>query len=149
MSIFEPNFCSLMAHDKLVYLLVSFLVPISIPAKEGKSKMGPNYGISLFLFYAECGSIVLYAVMVKKYYHFELFRKVYANLPKLLYLSKFDFEEISFFLFVLCLATTLVASIFRCLATGRFHPSKTIFARKQSEKREITSDAENKGFQPE
>merc|ERR1712016_481377 len=35
MSIFEPNFCSLMAHDKLVYLLVSFLVPISIPAKEG------------------------------------------------------------------------------------------------------------------
>ena len=153
MSIFEPNFCSLRPHDKLVYLLVSFLVPISVPVKERKRKMGPNYGISLFLFYAECASIVLYAVMVKKFYHFELFREYYNGLPKSLYLSQFDFEEVSFFLFLLCLATTLVAGILHRLATGRFHPSKTFFTRKGSSQtsktRGETSATENQGFQPE
>ena len=151
MSFFEPNFCSQRTHDKLVYLLVSFLVPISIPVKE--RKIGPNYGISLFLFYAECGLIVLFAVMVKKYYHFKLFRKFYAGLPKLLDLSQFDFEEISFFLFLLCLAATLVAGIFRCLANGRFYPSKTLFAKKgsrqTSENRGGRRATENMGFQPE
>ena len=150
MGIFEPNFISLLPHDKLVYLLVSFLVPISVPVKERKRKMGPNYGISLFLFYAECGSIVLYAVLMKKYYHFDLFRKFYAGLPKKLYLAQFDFEEISFFLFLLCLATTLVASILRCLATGRFHPSKTLFARKSSSQQTSEISArENDGLQLE
>ena len=153
LSFFEPNFSALMSHDKLVYLLVSYLVPISIPVKERKRKMAPNYGISLFLFYAECGSIILYAVMVKKFYHFKLFRKFYSGLPQLLNLPKFDFEEISFFLFLLCLAATILAGLFRCLATGRFHPSKTLFARKRSSReseREVEAEAaENTGFQPE
>ena len=37
MAFFEPNFCNLIPHEKLIYLLVSFLVPISIPAKEKKT----------------------------------------------------------------------------------------------------------------
>ena len=150
MSKFEPNFRFLMPHDKLVYLLVSFLVPISIPAKGRKRKMAPNYGISLFLFYAECTSIVLYAVMIKKFYHFELFRKFYAHLPKLLKLSKFDFEEVSFFLFLLCLAATLVAGILRCLATTYLHPSKSMFKKRAGSRIETRKNAsENMGYQSE
>ena len=150
MSNFEPNFRSLMTHDKLVYLLVSFLVPISIPAKGRKKRMAPNYGISMFLFYAECTSIVLYAVLIKKYYHFELFRKFYANLPKLLQLSKFDFEEVSFFLFLLCLAATLVAGILRCLATTYLHPSKSMFRKRTGSRIAKRKNAsENMGYQSE
>ena len=48
---------------------------------------------------------------------------------------------------------TLLAGLFRCLATGRFHPSKTLFARKRSSReseREVKAEAaENTGFQPE
>ena len=127
MTKFEPNFSSMMPHDKLVYLFVSFLVPISIPAMGKKKKMGPNYGISLILFYLECSCIVLYAVLIKRHYHFDLFRKFYANFPEKLQLSKYDFEEVSFFLFILCLATALIAGVLRCLASGRFHPSYTLF----------------------
>ena len=72
--------------------------------------------------------------------------------PKLLNLPK-DFKEISFLLFLLCLAATILAGLFRCLATGRFHPSKTLFARKRSSReseREVEAEAaENTGFQPE
>ena len=165
MSIFEPNFRALMSHDKLVYLLVSFLVPISIPATERKGRMALNYGISLFLFYMECASIILYAVLLKKFYHFDLFRKFYADLPKLLYLSQFDFEEVSFFLFLLTLAATLLAGLLRCFATkGSIHPAKTLFARRSANKepREELSEVrkgentprelgalENEGFQLE
>ena len=95
MSIFDQNFSLMAAHDKITYLLVSFLVPISIPSKDKKkSKMGRNYGISLFLFYAECSLIVLYAVIIKKHYHFKLFRDFYKEFPKLLRLSHFHFETV-------------------------------------------------------
>merc|ERR1712107_82948 len=83
------------AHDKITYLLVSFLVPMSIPTTEKKkSKMGRNYGISLFLFYAECSLIILYAVMIKKHYHFKLFQDFYRDFPNLLRLSRYNFETV-------------------------------------------------------
>ena len=145
MSIFDPNFPLMAAHDKITYLLVSFLVPTSIPSKDKKkSRMGRNYGISLFLFYAECSLIVLYAVIMKKYYLFELFRGSYKKIPKFLGLSHFNFEtvlhicittfcsfninllifiniiltmiiKVAFLLFLICLAATLVSGILRCL----------------------------------
>ena len=148
MSKFEPNFRSLRTHDKLVYLLVSFLVPISIPLKGKKKTMGPNYGMGLFIFFAEFASIIFYAVMIKNYYHFELFRKFYASLPEKLQLSKFDFEQVSLFLFLLCLATTLVAGMLYCLATSCFHPSKSMFKQRNPCEREKGQAAlENMGYQ--
>ena len=104
MSIFDSNFPLMAAHDKITYLLVSFLVPTSIPSKDKKkSRMGRNYGISLFLFYAECSLIVLYAVMIKKHYHFKLFRDFYKEFPKLLRLSQFHFETVEYINFNLFL----------------------------------------------
>ena len=95
MSIFDSNFSLMAAHDKITYLLVSFLVPISIPTKnKKKSKMCRNYLISLFLFYLECSLIVFYAVMIKQHYHFKLFRDFYKEFPKLLRLSQFRFEAV-------------------------------------------------------
>merc|ERR1712107_37493 len=120
------------AHDKITYLLVSFLVPMSIPTTEKKkSKMGRNYGISLFLFYAECSLIILYAVMIKKHYHFKLFQDFYRDFPNLLRLSRYNFETVAFFLFLICLAATLVAGLLRCLANRCFHPTSSLFTPKQ------------------
>ena len=90
LSKFEPNFSSLLAHERLTYLLVSFLVPISIPCKD-KKKMAKTYGISLSLFYVECTSIIFFAVMIKQHYHFTLFSKFYREFPKLLSLGRFQF----------------------------------------------------------
>ena len=95
MSIFDQNFSLMAAHDKITYLLVSFLVPISIPSKDKKkSKMGRNYGISLFLFYAECSLNVFYAVIIKEHHHFKLLRDFYKEFLKLLRLSHFHFETV-------------------------------------------------------
>ena len=123
---FEPSFSALLAHERLTYLLVSFLVPISIPCKD-KKKMAKNYGISLTLFYVECTSIIFFAVMIKKYYHFTEFSEFYNKFPELLNLGRFQFETIAFFLFLICLGLTLLATIFICLSTKSFHPAKSLF----------------------
>merc|ERR1719331_1905359 len=119
---FEPNFCALLAHERMTYLLVSFLVPISIPCKD-KKKMAKNYGISLSLFYVECTSIIFFAVMIKKYYHFALFSKFFSEFPKLLSLGRFHFETIAFFLFLICLGLTLLATISTIsISSSKRHP---------------------------
>merc|ERR1719237_1483641 len=123
---FEPSFSALLAHERMTYLLVSFLVPISIPSKD-KKKMAKNYGISLALFCVECTSIIFFAVMIKKHYHFALFSKFYSEFPKLLSLGRFHFETIAFFLFVICLGLTLIATISICLSTKCFHPANRLF----------------------
>ena len=125
--VFEPKFSALLAHERLTYLLVSFLVPISIPCKDSKKGMAKNYGISLSLFYAECTSIIFFAVMIKKHYHFALFSKFYSEFPKLLSLGHFHFETIAFFFFLICLGLTLVATISICLSTKYFHPVNRLF----------------------
>ena len=123
---FEPNFSALLVHERMTYLLVSFLVPISIACKD-KKKMAKNYGISLSLFYAECTSIIFFAVMIKKHYHFALFSKFYSEFPKLLSLGRFHFETIAFFLFLIYLGLTLIATISICLSTKCFHPANQLF----------------------
>ena len=126
---FEPNFSALLAHERMTYLLVSFLVPISIPCKD-KKKMAKTYGISLSLFYVECTSIIFFAVMIKKHYHFALFSKFYSEFPNLLGLGRFHFEEIAFFLFLICLGITLLAFVSICLSTKSFHPANHLFKSK-------------------
>ena len=123
---FEPEFRSLLAHERVTYVLVSFLVPLSIPCKD-KKKMGKTYGISLFLFLVEGSSIILYAVLIKKYYHFQLFRKFYDEFPKLLQLSQFSFETLAVLLFLTCLVAFLLATMLSFLASKCFHPINTLF----------------------
>ena len=123
---FDPSFSSLLAQDKMIYLLVSFLVPISVPSKN-KKRMLKNYGISLFLFYAECTFIIFTAVMIKNHYHFHLFRKLYDRLPQLLHLGQITFETLAFFLLVICFASAMLATILICLATTFFHPVASLF----------------------
>ena len=125
-TIFDPNFHSLATQDKLVYLLVSFLVPISVPSKH-KKRMLKNYSISLFLFYAECLMIIFTAVILKNHYHFDLFRKLYQRLPQLLQLGKISFELMSFLLLVICFLLVTVASLLIYLATTSFHPLTSLF----------------------
>jgi len=135
LNLFEPEFRSLLTHEKLTYVLVSFLVPLSIPCKD-KKKMGKTYGISLFLFLVESSSIILYAVLIKKFYHFQLFRKFYQEFPKLLQLGQFSFETLAVLLFFTCLVAFLIATMLSYLASKRFHPINSLFKPKNPENTE-------------
>ena len=129
---FEPEFRALLAPERMTYLLVSFLVPLSIPCRD-KKKMGRTYGISLFLFLVEGSSIVLYAVLIKRYYHFHLFRKFYDEFPKLLQLGQFSFETLAILLFLTCLIAFLIATMLSYLASKCFHPINSLFKPKKTE----------------
>ena len=129
--IFDPAFSSMLSQDKIIYLLVSFLVPISVPSKN-KKRMLKNYGISLFLFYAECTFIIFTVVMIKNHYHFELFRKFYKRLPQLLHLGTMSFEMVAFFLLVIGFVSAMLATLLICLATTYFHPVTYLFKPKST-----------------
>ena len=139
-AIFDPAFSSLLTHDKMIYLLVSFLVPISIPSKK-KKRMMKNYGISLFLFYAECTFIIFTAVMIKNHYHFDLFRKFYKRLPQLLQLGPISFEAMAFYLLVICFISAMLATLLICLATTYFHPVTYLFKPKPNAVQVDATDA--------
>ena len=130
--IFDPAFSSMLSQDKIIYLLVSFLVPISVPSKN-KKRMLKNYVISLCLFYAECTFIIFTAVMIKNHYHFELFRKFYKRLPQLLHLGPITFETMAFFLLVTCFVSAMLATLLICLGTTYFHPVTNLFKSKSTE----------------
>ena len=145
---FEPEFRSLLAHERMTYVLVSFLAPISIPCKD-KKKMGKTYGISLFLFLVEGSSIILYAVLIKRYYHFHLFRKFYDEFPKLLQLDQFSFETLAILLLLVCFIAFLIASMLSFLATKSFHPTNSLFKSKNpenTEERDIREGERNEAF---
>ena len=151
-TIFDPAFPSMLAHDKIIYLLVSFLVPISVPSKN-KKRMLKNYGISLFLFYAECTFIIFTAVMIKNHYHFDLFRNFYKRLPQLLHLGPITFETMAFFLLVICFVSAMLATLLICLATTYFHPVTSLFKPKptevvQTKSTDFNANSENKSEKP-
>ena len=138
--IFDPAFSSMLTQDKIIYLLVSFLVPISVPSRN-KKRMLKNYGISLFLFYAECTFIIFTAVMIKNHYHFELFRKFYKRLPQLLHLGSINFETMAFFLLVICFVSAMLATLLICLATTYFHPVTSLFKHKPTAAQTKSADS--------
>ena len=80
---FVPTFRKMEHHQRLVYLLISFLVPISIPSKDTK-KMQGAYTISLILFFVECSLILCFAYALKRFYHFSEFCQVYSDFPQLI-----------------------------------------------------------------
>ena len=105
----EETFRTLAKHDKVVYILVSFLVPMPIPTKMPK-RMTRFYGISLFLFYVECGTIIYFAFLIKNYYPFAAFCNFYKTFPEKINLSDFKFETIMFMMFLITMAVTCFPS---------------------------------------
>ena len=128
----EETFRTLAKHDKVVYILVSFLVPMPIPTKTPK-RMTRVYGISLFLFYLECGAIIFYTFLIKNYYHFEAFREFYEKFPEKLDLSEFKFETIAFLMFLAMMAVTLSSFILLLLYTRCCHPRDSLLKQRKAD----------------
>merc|ERR1719490_328019 len=83
-------FRSLLPHDKFVYLLVSCLVPVSIPSQETKSTKR-LYLVSVILFFFECFLVLVYALLIKHFYHYDKFRQFFENvLPRKLGCDTFE-----------------------------------------------------------
>jgi hypothetical protein len=117
----EPN-------DKMIYLLVSFLVPVSMPSQKVKS-MGKTYAISLFLFYVECGSILLFALLMKHFYHFDSFRTFFSDFHRTMGIGLVQtFDGLIFIMFLCSIAATMVSALCFTLYSRCCHPSTNLFS---------------------
>jgi len=129
---FEP-FKALPAHDKFVYLLISSLVPVSIPSKDTKSNRKGLYIVSIVLFSLECLFVLLFAYLIRHFYHFEAYREFYGRilLEKLnLDLNSVDFDSLSLYLLVAVVAAILVATLLLSVSNHCCHPKSTLFTSK-------------------
>ena len=129
---FEP-FKALPAHDKFVYLLISSLVPVSIPSKDTKGNRKGLYIVSIVLFSLECLFVLLFAYLIRHFYHFEAYREFYVRilLEKLnLDLNSVDFDSLSLYLLVAVVAAILVATLLLSVSNHCCHPKSTLFTSK-------------------
>ena len=118
-------FKSLPSYDKVVYILVSCLVPISIPSKETKSMKG-LYSVSIILFILECLFVLLFAFLISHFYHFELYKDFYCNfLPEKLNIDSFD--GLVVYMLLAVLASTALAFLLLCTSNNCCHPKASLF----------------------
>ena len=118
-------FKSLPSYDKVVYILVSSLVPISIPSKETKSMKG-LYAVSIILFFLECLFVLLFAYLIRHFYHFELYKDFYCNfLPEKLNTDSFD--GLVVYMLLAVFASTAIAFLLLCTGNNCCHPKASLF----------------------
>ena len=118
-------FTSLPAHDKFVFAMASSLVPVSVPSKETK-RTKALYAVSFVLFLAECLSVLLFAYLIRHFYHFEAYRDFYGNvLPEKLNIESFD--VLFLYMIVAVLAVISVAILLLVISNYCCHPKSTLF----------------------
>ena len=121
---FEAFRC-LPAHDKLVYIIVTCLVPISIPSQSRKSAK-ILYMISVILSFLECLFVLLYALLIRHFYHFDPYKDFYANeLPEKLAIE--NFEILILTLAVVLVLGTIISSVLLCLINNCCHIKSNLF----------------------
>ena len=119
------SYKSLPAHDKFVYIMISSLVPVSIPSKDKKSVKGLQT-VSIILFLIECVGILFFAYIVRYFYHFELFKDFYERkLPEMVHAATFDAIFIG--MFAAMLSAILVGSFLLWICNYFCHPKSTLF----------------------
>ena len=131
-------FRSLLPHDKFVYILVSCLVPVSIPSQETKSTKR-LYMMSVILLFLECSLVLLYALLVRHFYHFKAFRDFYVDLPSKLGLDKdlVTFDNLIVIMTVALSVATLVSAVLLCLINKCCHPKSNLFSKTSAATPEI------------
>ena len=137
---FEHSFQSMPHHDKLVYLLISSMVPVSIPSKQSKT-MTKQYLISLALFYSECFLILAFTFVMRTYYtgvstdYFGSFKEYYNDFHKIIKVSNVvsNFDQLLLLFMFLVFGVTLLASMIHILQNKLCHPSKWLFKNLASE----------------
>ena len=128
---YVPTFRKMEHHQRLVYLLISFLVPISIPSKDTK-KMQGAYTISLILFFLECFPILCFPFALKRFYHFSEFCQVYSDFPQVIHTESIfsflnSFKNLWFALLVAVPFISIVSGVGILLSTKVFHPKNSLF----------------------
>ena len=131
-------FGSLPFHDKIVYVLVSSLVPISIPSRQTKSMKG-LYLFSIILYLLECLFVLLFAYVIRHFYSFGLYRHFYCNiLPEKLHIG--PFEDIVLYLVLAVLAATAIAALLITVSYNCCHPKITLFSASKKARAENYSE---------
>ena len=118
------TFKALPHHDKFVFAMASALVPVSVPSNETKDAKA-LYVVSIFLFLVECLCVLLFAYLIRHFYHFEAFRDFYAKeLPLRVHMT---FDIFLIFMIVTAVAVILVAIILFTISNNFCHPKRTLF----------------------
>ena len=128
------SFQSLPPHDKFVFILASSLVPVSIPSK-GKKSVKNLYPVSLLLFLVECLCVLLFAYLIRHFYHFEAFKDFYEIvLPEKLSIA--TFESLFLYMIVALVSVILVAIFLLSISNNccgpNCHPKATLFSENNS-----------------
>ena len=118
-------FRCLPAHDKLIYVIVTCLVPISIPSQSRKSTK-ILYMMSVIFSFLECLFILLYALLIRHFYHFNPYKDFYVNeLPEKLAIENFDILILT--LAVVLVLGTIISSVLLCLINHCCHIRSNLF----------------------
>ena len=116
-------------HEKFIYLLISFMVPTSLPSKRFKS-MRRLYITNFVLYFLECTGVLIFAAAMKYFYHNKLYCRFYEELPKQLfgdssYVTSFDL--LLFQIFVIVIFVTLLSGLLIWLYSNYLHPRNKLF----------------------
>ena len=86
---FLPEFSQQERHDKMIYLLISFLLPVPLPSKTKISKKRLNF-INFLLYLLENYAILGFAYLTKAVYHNQHYCRFYSKLPNTLGLKVYS-----------------------------------------------------------
>ena len=120
---------ALPAHDKFVFLLANSLVPVSCPSKDTNGMKG-LYAVSITLFSLECLFVLIFAYLIRHFYHFEAYREFYCEvLPK-----KFSMEyhEIFNALVVTVFSAIISVTVLLSISYKCWHPKRVLFQSKKA-----------------
>ena len=89
---FMPEFSQQERHDKMIYLLISFLLPVTLPSKTRKQTKRLNF-INFSLYFLENTAILMFANLIKATYHNQHYCRFYSKLPHRLGLKEYDIKH--------------------------------------------------------
>ena len=118
-------FSSLPAHDKFVFAMASSLHPVSVPSKETKGTRA-LYAVSFVLFLVECLSVLLFAYLIRHFYHYEAYREFYGRvLTEKVHAESFDL----LFLYMIAAVVSVISVAIMLLAISNYccNPKSTPF----------------------
>jgi hypothetical protein len=137
-------------HEKFIYLLISFMVPTSLPSEKFKS-MRKLYIINFSLYFIECTGVLIFSAVMKYYYHNQLYCRFYEELPSLIFGDTFTiittFNHLLLLLFGLVTAVTVLSALLMWLYTNYLHPRIRLFDREFTKEKvqvEVLRDLNNK-----
>ena len=120
-------------HEKFIYLLVSFLAPISMASKQLKSTK-KLYILNFILYCAECFCLLFFCLIMRYFYHNKLYCSYFGKLAQ-----KFNssFDNLLILLFGLVLFVSCFCSFLLWFSNKSFHPKNRLMSTKSRNKDSI------------